>query len=94
MLWYENIKPTFVYSNLSQLLQSNPSILREECIVFLINCSSGFGSQLTLFTQYSLCLKRRINKNIHCLGHFSTNNLNFKYHDTNYNNSFFYTSNI
>lgn len=88
MLWYENIKPELVYNDIQVMLRSNPSLYQEECIVFLVNGNSGFGSQLTLITQYSLYLKN-INKNIHCLGHFSINNDNFKYHDTNYNNSFF-----
>ena len=88
MLWYENIKPDFVYPNISILLNNNPNIFTDECIVFCINGDSGFGSQLTLLTQYSLYLKK-LNTKIHCLGHFSKNLNNFKYHDTNYNNSFF-----
>lgn len=88
MLWYENIKQEIVYNDIQVMLRSNPSLYQEECIVFVVNHNSGFGSQLTLLTQYGLYLKN-INKNIHCLGHFSNNIDNFKYHDTNYNNSFF-----
>lgn len=88
MMWYENIKQETIYPNLSILLDENPNINTEECIIFCVNCETGFGSQLTILTQYGLYLKK-INPNIHCLGHFSINNDNFKYHDTNYNNSFF-----
>jgi hypothetical protein len=88
MLWYENIKPDFVYPNISSMLNNNSNIFTDECIIFFINGDTGFGSQLTLLTQYSLYLKK-INTKIHCLGHFSKNLNNFKYHDTNYNNSFF-----
>jgi hypothetical protein len=88
MLWYENIKTDYVYSDLSNLLHKNPNLYTDECIIFCINGDTGFGSQLTLLSQYSLYL-RKINPKIHCLGHFSNNSSNFKYHDTNYNNSFF-----
>jgi hypothetical protein len=88
MLWYENIKQTKIYQDLSLLINDNPNLYSEECIIFCVNGDSGFGSQLTLLTQYGLYLKK-INPNIHCLGHFSINNNNFKYHDINYNNSFF-----
>jgi len=88
MLWYENIKKEYIHSNLSILLHKNPNLYTEECIIFCVNCDSGFGSQLTLLSQYSLYLKK-INPKIHCLGHFSINCDNFKYHETNYNNSFF-----
>lgn len=88
MLWYENIKPTNTYSDVLQLLNENSEIYTEECIIFFINSDSGFGSQLTLLTHVGLYLKK-INSNIHCLGHFSNNTNNFKYHDTSYNNSFF-----
>jgi hypothetical protein len=88
MLWYENIKYTSVYRNIDDLLNNNPKLYTDECIVFCINCGSGFGSQLTLLTQHGLYLKK-INPKLHCLGHFSINNRNFKYHVDNYNNSFF-----
>ena len=87
-LWYENISPTNVYSNVLSLLYENPNLYSDECIVFYLNSETGFGSQLTLLTQMGLFLKK-INPNIHTLGHFSNNNANFKYHDTNINNSFF-----
>jgi hypothetical protein len=89
MIWYENIKPTNVYPNFYTLLSANPNLHNgEECLIFFMNGNSGFGSQLTLYTQYSLYLNK-INPNIICLPHFSINNENFKYHDVNYNNSFF-----
>ena len=88
MLWYENIKADIIYSDIQSLLNNIPDIYTDECIVFCLNGNSGFGSQLTLLTQYSLYIKK-INPKIHILGHFSNNFNNFKYHDTNYNNSFF-----
>jgi len=88
MLWYENIKQEQIYANLGNLLNENPNLYTDECIVFCVNCDTGFGSQLTLITQYGLYLEK-INPKIHCLGHFSNNSCNFKYHDTSYNNSFF-----
>ena len=97
MLWYENIKPlnnsTKIYSDISILLNENQNLYTEECIVFFINTNTGFGSQLTLLLQNSLYLNK-INPKIHSLGHFSINADNFKYHDDNYNNSFFYILNI
>lgn len=88
MLWYENIKPTHVHYDLSMLLSENPDICKDECIIFLINGNSGFGSQLTILTQNGLFLKK-INPKIHCLGHFSMNSDEFKYHEDTYHNSFF-----
>lgn len=87
-LWYENIKPNTIYPNLESLFYHNINLNSEEAIVFYINSESGFGSQITLLIQFSLYLQK-INPKIHCLGHFSENNNNFKYHDTTYNNSFF-----
>ena len=87
-MWYENIKKENVYSDIESLIDNNRNVSIDECIIFCINGQSGFGSQLTLLTQYSLYLKK-INPKIHCLGHFSINNSNFKYHDINHNNSFF-----
>lgn len=87
-MWYENIKPEKIFSNLSILLDENKNLYTDECIIFILNSNSGFGSQLTIITQNGLYLKK-VNPNIHCLGHFSNNLPNFKYHDNNYNNSFF-----
>ena len=88
MLWYENIKPTYIYYDLHVLLSENPDICKDECIIFLINGNSGFGSQLTILTQNGLFLNK-INPKIHCLGHFSANSDEFKYHEDGYDNSFF-----
>jgi hypothetical protein len=82
MLWYENInkEQEQIYPNLQILINENLNLYSDECIVFCINGGSGFGSQLTLLTQYGLYLQK-INPKIHCLGHFSINNHSFKYHD-------------
>ena len=87
-MWYENVKPDVIYNNVHELINSNPNVKEEECVVFFINGDSGFGSQLTLLTYYGIFLMN-LNNNIHCLGHFSVNNSNFKYHDDNKINSFF-----
>ena len=86
--WYINIKPTNIYANIDTLLSNNLSLYKEEAIIFLINIGSGFGSNLTVIVQNSLYLKS-INPKLHCLGHFSINGVNFKYHESSYNNSFF-----
>ena len=88
MLWYENVKPTFIYNNVLELQNRNPNLKTEEAIIFLVNFDNGFGSNLTVIVQNSLYFKT-INPKLHCLGHFSENGLNFKYHDTAYSNSFF-----
>ena len=88
MLWYENLTSTIVYENIESLLEHNPNISHDEAIIFLVNGNSGFGSQLTVLVQNSLYLKS-INPKLHCLCHFGINNTNFKYHETDLNNSFF-----
>jgi hypothetical protein len=97
MEWYENIKPTTIYSDINTLLEHNKNLYSEEAIIFLINSNSGFGSQLTIIVQNSLYLKK-LNPKLHCLGHFSINHSSFKYHEISYNNSFFlyfkYVNNI
>jgi hypothetical protein len=88
MKWYENIPASNIYTKIDDLLNDNINLFYEEAIVFLVNTNTGFGSQLTLLIQNALYLKT-INNNLHCLGHFSQNGENFKYHDDSVNNSFF-----
>lgn len=88
MLWYENLPKTIVYENIESMLEHNPNILHDEAIIFLVNGNSGFGSQLTVLIQNNFHLKH-MNPKLHCLGHFSVNATNFKYHEPDLNNSFF-----
>ena len=88
MFWYETLSPSQVYPNLDSLLNDLPEVRTNECIIFLMNGDSGFGSQMTLLSQTGLYLKS-INPHIHCLGHFSRNTGSFKYHDASQVNSFF-----
>lgn len=87
---YENIPITDrVYENVDDLIQNNNEIKTgSNIIINIVNGDSGIGSQLTLFMQNSYYLKE-INPNLICLPHFSNNNQHFKYHNKNYNNSFF-----
>jgi hypothetical protein len=87
---YENIPITDrVYENIEDLINNNDEIkTASNIIINIVNGESGIGSQITLFMQNSYHLKE-INPNIICLPHFSNNNHFFKYHDKNYNNSFF-----
>jgi len=86
MYWYQNLKVTEVV-DFHELIRK-PEIQNDEAVIFFINSSSGFGSQLTLLVQYSLFAKS-INPKLHCLGYFSNNACGFKYCDKQYNNSFF-----
>lgn len=88
MLWYENIKPSFIYDNVKTLLLENPTLYKKEAIVFCVNEEGGFGCQLTILVQYGLYFKS-INPKLHCLGCFCVNGSSFKYHDETNNNSFF-----
>jgi hypothetical protein len=87
---YENIPITDrVYENVDDLINNNDQIKTGgNIIINIVNTDSGIGSQLTLFMQ-SLYYLKEINPNLICLPHFSVNNRHFKYHDKNYNNSFF-----
>jgi len=87
---YENIPMTDrIYENVDDLINNNDQIKTgSNIIINIVNGDSGIGSQLTLFMQNSYYLKE-INPNLICLPHFSVNNRHFKYHDKNYNNSFF-----
>lgn len=88
MIWYENIQPNIVYNDVYNLLRFNPNLSSEEAIIFFINNNNGFGSNLTILVQNSLYFKN-INPKLHCLGHFSINACNFKYHEYSHKNSFF-----
>ena len=90
MLWYENIsyRDYNVYNDIPALLNEHPELNHTEAIIFLVNHDNGFGSNLTTIIQFSNYLKQ-INNCLHCLGYFYENGYNFKYHDINYNNSFF-----
>jgi hypothetical protein len=92
---YENISITDkiyqdkIYQSIDDLINNNNHIKTDSNIIInIVNGGSGFGSQLNLFMQHSYYLKE-LNPNIICLPHFSNNNQQFKYHDKNYNNSFF-----
>jgi len=87
---YENIPITDkIYENIKDLINNNDEIKTGgNIIINIVNGNSGLGSQLTLFMQNSYQLKE-LNPKIICLPHFSVNTLQFKYHDKNYNNSFF-----
>ena len=84
-----NISEYKVYLNVYNLIDENPNIKNDNrVIIHLVNSTSGFGSQITLFMQNSHYFNE-FYPNVICLPHFSKNNNNFKYHDNDYNNSFF-----
>jgi hypothetical protein len=88
---YENfpIGKYNIYNDINHLIEENPNIkVDNNVLIYLINWGHGFGSAITVFMMNFLNLKK-INDNIICLPHFSKNTQNFKYHDVNYNNSFF-----
>ena len=87
---YENVKINDfpLYSSIHQLLEANPNIASDNVVIHLVNGVSGFGSQLTLIMQHLYYFKE-FYPNVICLPNFSKNNSHFKYHDTDYNNSFF-----
>jgi len=60
----------------------------DNIIINIVNGGSGFGSQLTLIMQY-ISYFNELNNKIICLPQFNNNIGGFKYHDNNYNNSFF-----
>jgi hypothetical protein len=91
-LWYENItqKGNIVYPNIRVLLEHKTEILKKEnAIIYFVNSSTGFGSQLTIFIHYMYFIHKRINPKIHCLPHFGENKDCFQYHEESMNNSFF-----
>ena len=84
---YENIPITDkIYEDINELLEIID--MDDNNIINIINGNSGMGSQLTLYLQTSSYIHDR-NSKIICLPHFSNNNKNFKYHNKEYNNSFF-----
>ena len=85
---YENVKINNEITDLSTVMNINNIDKVDNIIIHIVNGYSGFGSQLTLFMHMQSYINN-INKNIICLPHFSLNSQNFKYHDDNYNNSFF-----
>lgn len=88
---YENypIGKNHIYKDVYNLIEENPNIKTDNNIlIYLVNWGSGFGSAMTVFMMDFLYINK-INNNIICLPHFSKNTKNFKYHDENYNNSFF-----
>jgi hypothetical protein len=88
---YENfpVGNNKVYEDITILLNENPNLNTEKkVIVYVLNTDTGFGSQLTIFSQHLQFLKE-YNSNIICIPHFSINSKNFKYHNNKYNNSFF-----
>ena len=88
---YENISKSDykIYGNINNCLEENPTIKdQNDGIIHLINWPNGMGSALTVFNQNAYYLNT-INPNLIILPHFSENSENFKYYDTNYNNSFF-----
>jgi len=87
---YENYpKGDPVYSSIDDCLEKNPNIITDDNIIlYLINWPNGFGSALTVFIQNSYYL-HGLNNKLHILPMFSINSSNFKYHDTNYHNTFF-----
>jgi len=88
---YENIaiNDNKIYEDVDILINENSNIKTDKNIIInMVNTNSGFGSQLTIFMQ-TLYFLKELNPNIICLPHFSNNTAQFKYHDHNYNNSFF-----
>jgi hypothetical protein len=88
---YENVNIAGfqIFQNIPELIQSNPNIISDDnVLIHFINGVSGFGSQITIFMQI-LYYFNEVYPKVTCLPHFSNNNTNFKYHDKNYNNSFF-----
>jgi hypothetical protein len=88
---YENLlsKDYNIYENINILIDKNPNILTDDNIlIYLINWPCGFGSALTVYmsNQYYFNI---INNKIICLPYFCINTHVFRYHDINYNNSFF-----
>ena len=91
-LWYENItqKGNIVYPNIRVLLEHKTEILKKEnAIIYFVNSSTGFGSQLTIFIHYMYFIHKRINPKIHCFPHFDENKDCFQYHEESLDNSFF-----
>lgn len=79
----------FVYSDIFHLLEENPNIKTDDnVLIYLINRDAGFGSVLLSFIS-NFSYMKLINSNIICLPHFSKNGKEFKYHQKEYNNSFF-----
>jgi hypothetical protein len=92
MDWYENIefKEYKIYYDIIDLFKNEPKIsTQKNTIIFMKNSMSGFGSQLTIFSQNSHYVYTHINPNIICIPHYSENNKQFKYHDERFKNSFF-----
>uniref|UniRef100_A0A6C0B2Q2 Uncharacterized protein n=1 Tax=viral metagenome TaxID=1070528 RepID=A0A6C0B2Q2_9ZZZZ len=88
---YENIpiNDNIIYENVEKLINEISDIKTDNNVIInIVNSDSGFGSQLTIFLQ-TLSFLKEVNPNIICLPHFSKNTTLFKYHDSNYNNSFF-----
>lgn len=88
---YENISinDNKIYENVEILINEISNIRTDNNVIInIVNSDSGFGSQLTIIMQ-TLSFLKEMNPNIICLPHFSKNSQLFKYHDANYNNSFF-----
>lgn len=60
----------------------------ESTLIYLINWPYGFGSALSVFAQ-NACFLNELNPKLTVLPHFSHNSDHFKYHQPEYNNSFF-----
>ena len=90
---YETIDLTKIpeKKSLDELL-SNPSFIKcKTPIIYYKNGGSGFGSQLTLFTQFIECISKSIpnDSNAICIPWFAFNSNGFKYAEPGVMNSFF-----
>lgn len=78
-----------IYPSVIELFELHPQLKTDKnTTIYLVNGCSGFGSQLTLFSQNGLYVQD-INPDIVCLPYFGWNNNSFKYHEESYDNSFF-----
>lgn len=78
-----------VYNNVRELLDKNENIKTDKnAVVYLLNWPHGFGSALSVFITNAVYL-HDINPNIIVLPYWNENTTDFKYHEENYNNSFF-----
>lgn len=75
-------------SSLDELLKDTKYINCKTPVIYYKNGHTGFGSQLTLFTQFAECVSKSSPDAI-CVPWFTTNNGGFQYAEPGVMNSFF-----
>ena len=86
---YENYPIGDTVVDINDFIACNDQFKDEQnAVVFCLNWQSGFGSNLSVFTQNMVYL-HGINPSAHILPYFCKNSDNFKYHDETLHNSFF-----